>query len=103
MGKLQLYTIIALGAFSLTMAGGFWYSWGKWGEFKDKYETVQIAREKAEENLQLVSDQLQNERETRELAEEALSKLRSVPDVDYNTPLPDSVRNVLRSFNDGLQ
>lgn len=103
MGKLQLYAIIGLGAFSVIMAGGFWYSWNKWGEFKDKYETVQIAREKAEENLELVSTQLENERETREAAEAALADLRDVPDVDFNTPLPDSVGNVIRGFADRMQ
>lgn len=103
MAKLQLYAIIVLGAFSVIAAGGFWYSWNKWGEFKDKYEQVQIARDKAEENLLLVSDQLSMERLTREAAEAALADLRDVPDVDFNTPLPNSVGNVLRGFADRMQ
>lgn len=103
MGKLQLYAIIGLGSLCVLLAGGFWLSWNKWGEFKDKYDTVQIAREKAEENLQLVSDQLASERELRIEVEATLSELRNVPDEDFNTPLPDSVGNVIRGFRDRMQ
>lgn len=103
MAKLQLYAIILLGAFSVLTAGGLWLTWGWYQDAKQELESVQIARDKAEENLQLVSDQLESERETREAAEAALSELRSVPDDDFNTPLPPSIGNVLRDFRERMQ
>ena len=103
MGKLQLYAIIGLMAFSVLSAGGLWLTWGWYQDTKRELETVQIAREKAEENLILVSDQLSLERQTREAAQAALIELQDVPDVDFNTPLPDSVGSVIRSFNQRMQ
>lgn len=103
MGKIQLYTIIGLMAFSVLSAGGLWLTWGWYQDTKQELETVQIAREKAEKNLMLVSDQLSLERQTREAAQAALIELQDVPDVDFNTPLPDSVGSVIRSFNQRMQ
>jgi hypothetical protein len=103
MSKIQLYAIISLGAFSVASGIALFVLWGWYDEVKDELKTVQIAREKAESNLQLVSDQLENERETREAAEAALSDLRAVPDVDYQTPLPPSIGNVLIDFRDRMQ
>lgn len=103
MAKLKLYAIIALMAFSVLSAGGLWLTWGWYQDTKQELETVQLAREKAEENLALVSDQLEAERATREAAEAALQDLRDVPDVDYQTPLPPSVGNVLRDFRERMQ
>tara|TARA_Y100001938_G_C7797943_1_gene285691 strand:+ start:222 stop:533 length:312 start_codon:yes stop_codon:yes gene_type:complete len=103
MAKLKLYVIITLMTFSVLSAGGLWLTWGWYQDTKQELETVQLARKKAEENLALVSDQLESERATREAAESALQDLRDVPDVDYQTPLPTSVGNVLRDFRDRMQ
>lgn len=103
MGKLQLYAIIGLMAFSVLSAGGLWLTWGWYQDTKQELKNVQIAREKAEENLLLVSDQLENERNTREAAEAALADLRDVPDVDYQTPLPSSIGSVLTDFRDRMR
>lgn len=103
MGKLQLYVIIGLITFSIISAGGFWLTWGWYQDIKQELEIVQIAREKAEKNLLLVSDQLNNERNIREAAEAALANLRDVPDVDYQTPLPSSIGNVLTDFRNRMR
>lgn len=103
MAKIQLYAIIVLLGASILLGGGLWFTWGWYQDTKQELETVQIARDKAEENLKLVSTQLEQERATRAAAEEALSNLRTVPDVDYQTPLPPSIGNVLTDFRDRMQ
>ncbi|ANJ20808.1 hypothetical protein HYO99_gp74 [Roseobacter phage RD-1410W1-01] len=90
-------------AFSVISGGATFLLWNWYSDVKDQLEIVQIAREKAEANLQLVSDQLAREVEIRRAAQEALSQLRTVPDVDYNTPLPDSIGDVLRDFRERMQ
>lgn len=103
MSKIQLYAIIFLMGFSVVSAGSLYVVWGWYGDTKQELENVQIARDKAESNLKLVSNQLDNERETREAAEAALAQLRGVSDVDYQTPLPPSIGNVLTDFRDRMQ
>lgn len=103
MAKIQLYAIIGLLSASILLGGGLWLTWGWYQDTKQELETVQIARDKAKENLKLVSDQLERERETRAAAEAALSDLRAVPDVDYQTPLPPSIGGVLTRFRDRMQ
>lgn len=103
MGQLKLYAIIALMAFSVVSGGASFLLWNWYSDVKDQLEIVELAREKAQENLQLVSDQLAREVEIRAAAEAALSELGRIPDVDYNTPLPDSVGNVLRDFRERMQ
>lgn len=103
MSKLKLYAIIALGAFLVSSGIALFVLWGWYGSAKDELDRVSIARTKAEENLTLVSNQLEEERLTREAAEAALSDLREVPYVDYQTPLPSSISNVLTDFRDRMQ
>lgn len=101
--KLQLYALIGLMAFSVLAGGATYVLWNQNAKLEDRLEIVTIARNKAKENLALVSAQLAEEREIREATEAALANLREVPDVEYNTPLPDSIRSVLDDFNTGLQ
>lgn len=103
MGKIQLYAIIVLLGFSILAGGGAYFLWNRNAVLKEELVKVQISREKAEKNLLLVSDQLMNEREIRIEIEAALTELREVSDVDYQTPLPPSIAGVLTRFRDRMQ
>ena len=53
-----------------------------------------------EANIELLEAQLDTEREIRDNADVAIQELQQeVPDVDYNTPLPDSIQGVLDNFH----
>lgn len=103
MKQLQLYALLGLLAFSVVSGGATILLWKRNAALSDELENVQIARDKAEANLMLVADQLSEERLTRQAAEDALLSIREVPDVDYNTPLPDSIRGVLSDFHNRVQ
>lgn len=103
LAKLQFYTLIGLLVLSVLTGGATVFLWKRNAYLSSELEKVTIAREKAEENLALVSLQLMNERETRQSVEAALSDLREVPDVEYNTFLPASIGNVLSDFADRMQ
>ncbi len=97
--KIQTQLMLGLLAFSVATGGASLYLWNRNSALKDELNLVETTLEKAKENLEKVSKQLAQEQIIREAAEDALSTLRDVPDVDYNTPLPDSVRNVLDGFH----
>jgi hypothetical protein len=51
-------------------------------------------------NLALFEEMLENERQIRDTAEVAIDELKQdVPDVDYETPLPESIQGVLDRFH----
>lgn len=103
MKQLQLYGIIALLITSIGLGVTTKILYGRNQKLNTELKIAKVQRELAEENLVRVSDQLARETKTRETAEAALTKLRNVPDADYNQALPDSVVNVLDSFHRGLQ
>lgn len=54
-------------------------------------------------NVELYQSQLEAEREIRNAGETAQIELKQeVPDVDYHTPLPDSVQGVLDRFHGSI-
>lgn len=103
LARLKLYTIIGLIGFSILSGGAVYYLEKQNDALKVENNTLTIARDHAEKNLGLVSSQLVRERENRAAAEAALSDLREIPDVDFNTPLPPSVSNVLTDFADRMR
>lgn len=103
LAKLKLYAIIGLIGFSVLSGGAVWYLNKQNNALKLEVAALTIARDYAKKNLGLVSDQLVLERKNRAAAEAALSDLREIPDVDFNTPLPPSVSNVLTDFADRMR
>ncbi|AGH07380.1 hypothetical protein SUFG_00007 [Sulfitobacter phage phiCB2047-B] len=103
LAKFQSYILIGLLAFSVVAGGATFYLWNKNSDLRQELSKVEAALEKSKTNLALVSIQLMKERETRAVAERALSKLKDVPDVDYKTPLPKSIGNILNDFSDRMR
>lgn len=101
--QIQLYALIGLLALSVLTGGASLYLWKANQELNQTLKQKEASIKKAQDNLKLVSEQLATERETRLAAEEALSDLKDVPDVDYSTPLPPSISNVLTGFRDRMQ
>ena len=103
MRQLQLYAIIGLFLFSVSAGGMTYYLWGKNAELNHELKEVKAARVRAETNLSLVSVQLDNERELKAIVQDAMNQLGRVPDVDFNTPLPDSISDLLNDFNERMR
>ena len=76
------------------------YLYDQNASLKDEVTQLQASKEKAKENLTLVSAQLIAERQTRLITEQAL---KDIPDVVYTQELPPAVRNVLTDFRDRMQ
>lgn len=103
MSKLTLYALVFTTVLSVFAGGAAFVLHGLWSDAKDKIEALETARDRAEENLKRVSEQLADERLLREATEDALTALRSVPDEEYTQELPPAVRNVLRDFRERMQ
>lgn len=103
MRQLQLYAIIGLLLFSVSAGGMTYYLWNKNVELNQELKEVKAARVRAETNLALVSVQLDNERELKAIVQDAMNQLGRVPDVDFNTPLPDSISDLLNDFNERMR
>jgi chaperonin cofactor prefoldin len=93
------YIVGTLVAVSISLGAVSKYLYDRNSELKAEVSQLEAERQKAQENLKLVAEQLAREHETRKVAQAALLELRSVPDVDYSTPLPRSVGNVLDAFH----
>lgn len=101
-GKIQIIAMGGLLLFAMAASFSAYVTYGWYSDVKEELARVELAREKAEENLKLVTEQLDDEQKLRAVTQEALINLKGVPDVDANTPLPDSVGNVLRDFRDRM-
>lgn len=101
-GKVQLIAMGGLLLFAITASFSAYVTYGWYTDVKEELARVELAREKAEENLKLVTEQLDDEQKLRATAQQALVNLKGVPNVDANVPLPDSVADVLRDFRDRM-
>lgn len=97
------YLILALLALSVTAGGASFYLWKRNVALSQELRDTKLVLNKTKSNLALVSIQLDMETRTREAAEKALTDLRSVPDDEFNAPLPDSIRRLLPQFRDSMQ
>lgn len=69
-------------------------------ELKKEKLVLETQIETFETNIELLEELLVSEREIRETAQQAQTELKQdVPDVDFNTSLPDSVQGVLDRFH----
>lgn len=105
MKQIWTYLLAGLVIFSLVSSLTAKALWDETRELKSDLRVLETERQEAEKNLVLVSDQLARERINRQIAEQALSNLKDIPDADFNQPLPDSVSGVLDQFHrsfDGL-
>lgn len=102
-GKLKLYAIIFLLVSSIGLGGYSLFLRKQNQELDEKVESLTIARDHAENNLALVSVQLEKERKARIAAQSALISLREIPNEDFNQQLPASIRGILSSFADSLR
>lgn len=100
---IQAYVVMGLLALSVTAGGASYILWKSNQAMKADLAEKQASLEKTQKNLVLVSDQLAHERETRKAVEESMAALKEVPDVDYSTPLPQSIRSVLSGFHKRMQ
>ena len=102
-GSIQRYLLTVLVALSVITGGASFILWKANQNLRSSLAEKEATIQQTEKNLFLVSNQLAQERETRKAVEEALSALKEVPDVDYSTPLPDSIRGVLTGFRKRMQ
>lgn len=103
MDNIKFYALFGLGASTVVLAFLLWMVYGWYSETKEELAIVQISREKAENNLKLVSSQLENERKIRLAAQASITDLKAVPDDDYETVLPPSISSVLTDFSNRMQ
>jgi hypothetical protein len=66
-------------------------------------ESLEESIVKYEDNLENANLQIQEERELRIQAQNALIKLNEIDDEIYNQTLPPSISDIIRSFNNSVQ
>lgn len=101
--SLKLYVIIGLLGSSIIFGGATFILNKQKKALQAEVNTLSIARDHAEKNLSLVTEQLNREREANVAANIAREELREVPDVIYSEELPAPVTNLLRDFNQRMR
>jgi len=93
--------VAAIGLFALVGGGIFVSSLYFENEELTKEKLIlETQIETFETNIELLEAQLETEREIRDNADVAIQELhKEVPDVDFNTPLPESIQGVLDNFH----
>lgn len=98
--------IVAAGTILLALSGAAYFVLGLATDnalLKKENLRLETQMEIVQFNVELYQSQLEAEREIRNAGETAQIELKEdVPDVDYNTPLPDSIQGVLDRFHDSV-
>ena len=101
--SLSIKLLVISGAITVSSVMASLYLYERNGNLKDKLSQLEAVHEQTVKNLVAVGEQLAREQKTRAAAEYALRSLESVDGEDYETPLPDSITDVLSDFHSGLR
>lgn len=96
--------VIVVAMISGTGIGAAKAFWDSNKRLKAQNFNLQTQIETNQRNVELLTTLLDNERENREAAQEALSELvKDVPDVIYSQELPPSIQTVLDRFHNRIR
>ena len=95
--------IVAAGTFLIALSGAAYFVLGLATDnalLKKENLRLETQMEIIQFNVELYQSQLEEELQIRNVGEDAITELKEVvPDVDYNTLLPESIQGVLDRFH----
>ena len=100
--KWKLYLFVGLLGVIVTLGGRL--AWNHYQELKDENKRLNTQIEVIEINVDLLETLLEDEKKTREAAQEALNALlEDVPDEVFQTTLPPEIQSVIDGFHSRIR